>query len=59
MTARNDTPLVVAGKEYHSRLLVGTGKYKDMAETREAIEVSGAEIVTVADPYSATPNRAH
>ncbi|MDX1823470.1 MAG: thiazole synthase [Thiohalomonadales bacterium] len=48
MTARNDTPLVVAGKEYHSRLLVGTGKYKDMAETREAIEVSGAEIVTVA-----------
>ena len=48
MTARNDTPLVVAGKEYHSRLLVGTGKYKDMEETREAIEVSGAEIVTVA-----------
>jgi thiazole synthase len=48
MTARNDTPLVVAGKEYHSRLLVGTGKYKDMAETREAIEASGAEIVTVA-----------
>lgn len=48
MTARNDTPLVIAGKEYHSRLLVGTGKYKDMAETREAIEVSGAEIITVA-----------
>lgn len=48
MTARNDTPLVVAGEEYHSRLLVGTGKYKDMEETREAIEVSGAEIVTVA-----------
>jgi thiazole synthase len=48
MTARNDTPLVVAGKEYHSRLLVGTGKYKDMDETREAIEASGAEIVTVA-----------
>ena len=48
MTARNDTPLVVAGKEYRSRLLVGTGKYKDMEETREAIEVSGAEIVTVA-----------
>lgn len=48
MTARNDTPLVVAGKEYQSRLLVGTGKYKDMEETREAIEVSGAEIVTVA-----------
>ena len=48
MTASNDTPLVVAGKEYHSRLLVGTGKYKDMDETREAIEASGAEIVTVA-----------
>ncbi len=48
MTALNDTPLVVAGKEYHSRLLVGTGKYKDMQETREAIEASGAEIVTVA-----------
>ena len=48
MTARNDTPLVIAGKEYHSRLLVGTGKYKDMEETREAIEISGAEIVTVA-----------
>ncbi|MGW8229079.1 MAG: thiazole synthase [Gammaproteobacteria bacterium] len=48
MTTRNDTPLVIAGKEYHSRLLVGTGKYKDMDETREAIAVSGAEIVTVA-----------
>jgi len=42
MTTRNDTPLVIAGKEYHSRLLVGTGKYKDMDETREA------KIVTVA-----------
>jgi thiazole synthase len=40
--------LVVAGKSYHSRLLVGTGKYKDMEETRLAIEASGAEIVTVA-----------
>ncbi len=48
MTAMNDTPLVVAGVEYRSRLLVGTGKYKDMDETREAIETSGAEIVTVA-----------
>lgn len=48
MTATNDTPLVIAGKEYHSRLLVGTGKYKDMEETRQAIETSGAEIVTVA-----------
>ncbi|MDH5572685.1 MAG: thiazole synthase [Gammaproteobacteria bacterium] len=40
--------LVIAGDEYHSRLLVGTGKYKDMEETRLAIEASGAEIVTVA-----------
>ena len=38
----------IAGKTYHSRLLVGTGKYKDMQETRLAIEASGAEIVTVA-----------
>ena len=35
-------------KSYRSRLIVGTGKYKDFAETRKAIEVSGAEIVTVA-----------
>lgn len=40
--------LTLAGKTYASRLLVGTGKYKDMTETREAIEASGAEIVTVA-----------
>lgn len=40
--------LVVAGKTYSSRLLVGTGKYKDHAETAAAIEASGAEIVTVA-----------
>ncbi|HET8705328.1 MAG TPA: thiazole synthase [Pseudomonadales bacterium] len=39
---------VLAGKTYTSRLLVGTGKYKDMAETKAAIEASGAEIVTVA-----------
>ncbi len=38
----------LAGKTYQSRLLVGTGKYKDMKETRLAIEASGAEIVTVA-----------
>jgi len=41
-------PLVIAGKPYHSRLLVGTGKYKDFDETRQAVEASGAEIVTVA-----------
>lgn len=44
----NDEMLVLAGKAYESRLLVGTGKYKDMEETRLAIEASGAEIVTVA-----------
>jgi thiazole synthase len=38
----------VAGREFTSRLLVGTGKYKDMAETRAAIDASGAEIVTIA-----------
>ena len=41
-------PLIIAGVEYKSRLLVGTGKYKDMDETRAATEASGAEIVTVA-----------
>src|SRR5438874_2403234 len=41
-------PLVVAGRKYGSRLLVGTGKYRDFAQTREAVEASGAEIVTVA-----------
>ena len=40
--------LIIAGKTYRSRLLVGTGKYKDFAETRAAIDASGAEIVTVA-----------
>lgn len=40
--------LIIAGKTYTSRLLVGTGKYKDFLETRDAIEASGAEIVTVA-----------
>lgn len=43
----NDS-LMIAGKRYRSRLLVGTGKYKDFAQTREAIDASGAEIVTVA-----------
>jgi thiazole synthase len=40
--------LIIAGKAYASRLLVGTGKYKDFDETRAAIEASGAEIITVA-----------
>ena len=41
-------PLTIAGTPYASRLLVGTGKYKDFAETRAAIDASGAAIVTVA-----------
>src|SRR3954471_13117029 len=40
--------LIIAGKHYSSRLLIGTGKYKDFNETRAAVEASGAEIVTVA-----------
>ena len=40
--------LSIAGKTYASRLLVGTGKYKDFAQTKAAIEASGAQIVTVA-----------
>jgi thiazole synthase len=44
----NLDPLVIAGKSYGSRLLIGTGKYKDFAETRAAVDASGAEIVTVA-----------
>src|ERR1700757_2175065 len=41
-------PLVIAGRAFQSRLIVGTGKYKDGAETQAAIEASGAEMVTVA-----------
>jgi thiazole synthase len=41
-------PFLVAGKAYASRLLIGTGKYRDFAQTRAAVEASGAEIVTVA-----------
>ena len=44
----NLDPLLIAGKPYSSRLLVGTGKYKDFAETKAAVEASGAQIVTVA-----------
>jgi len=40
--------LIIDGKTYHSRLLVGTGKYSSLEETQQAIETSGAEIVTVA-----------
>ncbi len=52
MLARTETalddPLVLAGRSYRSRLIVGTGKYRDFAETKAAVERSGAEIVTVA-----------
>lgn len=44
---QND-PLIIAGREFKSRLWVGTGKYKDFAETQKAIEASGADVVTVA-----------
>jgi thiazole synthase len=41
-------PLIIAGKQFRSRLIVGTGKYKSGPETARAIEASGAEMVTVA-----------
>jgi thiazole synthase len=44
----HDDALVIAGKPYRSRLLTGTGKYRDLDETGRATEASGAEIVTVA-----------
>jgi thiazole synthase len=46
--ADSHDPLMLAGKPWRSRLIVGTGKYKDEDETRRAIAASGAEIVTVA-----------
>jgi thiazole synthase len=46
-SASNDM-LVVAGRSYRSRLLIGTGKYKDLQQTRTALEASGAQIVTIA-----------
>ena len=44
----NPDPLIIAGTAYRSRLLVGSGKYKDLEQTRLATEASGAEIITVA-----------
>ena len=41
---------VISNKTFKSRLIVGTGKYKNMSECAKAIQISGAEIVTVADP---------
>ena len=48
MRAEMNDALKIAGKAYGSRLLIGTGKYKDFDETRRAVDASGAEIVTVA-----------
>ena len=48
MTQLTDTPFTIAGRDFSSRLLVGTGKYKDFTETGAAIAQSGAEIVTFA-----------
>ncbi len=47
-TITSDETLNIGGRAFQSRLLIGTGKYKDFDETRRAIEASGAEIVTVA-----------
>jgi thiazole synthase len=46
--AYHDTPLIIAGTTYRSRLLVGSGKYRDFDQTREATEASGADIITLA-----------
>lgn len=43
-----DRPLVIAGKEFRTRLMLGTGKYRNVEEMQAALEASGAEIVTVA-----------
>ncbi len=47
-TGLNDTPLVIAGKTYTSRLIIGTGKYASYEQNARALEASGAEIITVA-----------
>jgi thiazole synthase len=48
MSEMTDKPLIVAGKEYQSRLIIGSGKYKDFQENLAALEASAAEIITVA-----------
>lgn len=48
MTGTHDTPLTIAGKSFGSRLMVGTGKYRNSAEMLAAFDASGAEIITVA-----------
>lgn len=47
-TMLENDPLIIANRTFQSRLLVGTGKYKDLTETEQAISTSGSEIVTVA-----------
>src|SRR2546427_6496061 len=53
-----DTSLWLGGKEFKSRLIVGTGKYPSFENMREAIEASGAEIVTVAVRRVSLPGQA-
>jgi thiazole synthase len=48
VATQHDTPLTIGGRSFHSRLMVGTGKYRDNVTMVRAIEASGAEIVTVA-----------
>jgi len=48
MPEQNDKPLIIAGKHYDSRLIVGSGKYKDFAENLAALQASGAQMITVA-----------
>lgn len=47
-SASLDAPLVLAGRTFRSRLIVGTGKYRDYSTMQQALDVSGAEIITVA-----------
>ena len=48
VTALDDAPLRIGARSFSSRLLIGTGKYRDFEQTRQAVDESGAEIVTVA-----------
>lgn len=48
MSSKQDKPLIVAGKEYKSRLIIGSGKYKDFQENLAALQASEAQIITVA-----------
>ena len=47
-TAHSDDPLIIAGRSFQSRLIIGTGKYASYAQNREAAEAAGVEMVTVA-----------